>query len=342
MLAVPINAHCQYFLCIIMIEWIIRPKPVKILNMKFTIESVSKMTGIPASSLRNWEKRYGFPQPERTGGGHRYYSTTDVEFLKMVARWIDEGQCLNEIARFYVRRCNEAPESPTQNETLTSVAAVTDDVTYRVELLYEALLKFDQIAVQQHYAILNAKLSHGQLCDRVFEKIFFRSREDRVAGKITVGQDRFTTAFLRVKLASFLAIDFPSEQGQPVLLAAIEEERQEGALLIMGTHLKFRGFPVLYFGASLPLTGLRGLVAELNPAAVCLSYVDPTHLSRDMKALGEMNVPFCIGGLIIFDHEAMSELQREAPENIHFCQKASGSEAAEYIEMICQCHPKLK
>src|SRR6185312_8288279 len=332
-----------------MIEWKINFKVAKIglfdvkrMEMKFTIESVSKMTGIPAPSLRNCEKRYGFPQPERTGGGHRYYSAGDVEFLKLVARWIDEGQCLNEIARFYQRKCSEASLSPTQSETLSLVSAVTDDVTYRVELLYEALLKFDQIAIQQHYAILNAKLSHGQLCDRVFEKIFFRVKEDRTAGKISMGQDRFAAAFIRVKLSSFLAIDFPSEQGQTVLLAAIEEERQEGALLIMGTHLKFRGFPVLYFGAGLPLEGLQSLVKDLKPAAVCLAYVDPAHLRRDLQILGEMEIPFCIGGLIIFNHEAMSEIQQEAPANLHFCQRASGSEAAEYIELICQCHPKLK
>jgi DNA-binding transcriptional MerR regulator len=310
--------------------------------MKFTIESVSKMTGIPASSLRNWEKRYGFPTPERTGGGHRYYSASDVEFLKCVARWIDEGQCLNEIARFYLRRCEEETTPETQSQTLATVAAVTDDVSYRVELLYEALLKFDQIAIQQHYAILNAKLSHGQLCDRVFEKIFFRLKEDRLAGLITAGQDRFATAFIRVKLSSFMAIDFPSSLMPPVLLAAVEEERQEGALLIMGTHLKFRGFPVLYFGAGLHLDALHRLVKELKPTAVCLSYVDPLHLRRDLNELGQMPTTFCIGGLIIFNHQAMAEIGQVAPENMHFCQKASGSEAADYIEMICQCHPKLK
>jgi DNA-binding transcriptional MerR regulator len=310
--------------------------------MKFTIESVSKMTGIPSSSLRNWEKRYGFPQPERTGGGHRYYSATDVEFLKRVAHWLDEGQCLNEIARLYQLRCQEASVVSHSQEAISMVAAVTDDVTYRTELLYEALLNFDQSAIQQHYAILNAKLSHGQLCDRVFEKIFFRVKEDRAAGRITIGQDRFAVAFIRVKLSSFLAIDFPSNQGPPVLLAAIEEERQEGALLIMAVHLKFHGFPVLYFGAGLSIEGLRNLVADLKPTAVCLSYVDPTHLHRDLKSLKDIDVPFCIGGLIIFNHSAMEELSPLAPENVHFCQRASGSEAAEYIEMICQCHPKLK
>ena len=70
--------------------------------MKFTIETVSKMTGIPAVSLRNWEKRYGFPCPERTPGGHRYYSAQDIEFLKKANHWVEEGQSLNQISKIYL------------------------------------------------------------------------------------------------------------------------------------------------------------------------------------------------------------------------------------------------
>jgi DNA-binding transcriptional MerR regulator len=41
------------------------------------------MLGISPNTLRSWERRYGFPKPERSAGGHRQYSLTEVEALRL-------------------------------------------------------------------------------------------------------------------------------------------------------------------------------------------------------------------------------------------------------------------
>jgi DNA-binding transcriptional MerR regulator len=41
------------------------------------------MLGISPNTLRSWERRYGFPQPLRSAGGHRQYSLTEIESLRM-------------------------------------------------------------------------------------------------------------------------------------------------------------------------------------------------------------------------------------------------------------------
>jgi DNA-binding transcriptional MerR regulator len=43
------------------------------------------------ATLRAWERRYGFPDSERTTGGHRLYSERDVLFIRWVKARIDEG-----------------------------------------------------------------------------------------------------------------------------------------------------------------------------------------------------------------------------------------------------------
>src|ERR1700716_598888 len=40
------------------------------------------MLGVSPNTLRSWERRYGFPQPHRSPGGHRHYSLTEIESLK--------------------------------------------------------------------------------------------------------------------------------------------------------------------------------------------------------------------------------------------------------------------
>ncbi len=44
--------------------------------------AASEMLGVSASTLRSWERRYGFPTPQRTGGGHRQYDLDEIEALR--------------------------------------------------------------------------------------------------------------------------------------------------------------------------------------------------------------------------------------------------------------------
>ena len=49
------------------------------------------MLGIAAATVRNWEERYGLVKPERSPGGHRLYSRTQVEQLRFVKKKLDGG-----------------------------------------------------------------------------------------------------------------------------------------------------------------------------------------------------------------------------------------------------------
>ena len=55
------------------------------------IGSVARATGISANTLRTWERRYGFPVPERTDSGQRVYRSDIVAHLRDVARALEAG-----------------------------------------------------------------------------------------------------------------------------------------------------------------------------------------------------------------------------------------------------------
>jgi DNA-binding transcriptional MerR regulator len=57
----------------------------------YSIGAVERMLGIPAATVRNWEKRYGLVKPERSGGGHRLYTRSQVEQLRFVKERVDGG-----------------------------------------------------------------------------------------------------------------------------------------------------------------------------------------------------------------------------------------------------------
>jgi DNA-binding transcriptional MerR regulator len=53
----------------------------KILKMIRT-NAAAMMLGVSPNTLRSWERRYGFPRPQRSPGGHRHYELFEIEALR--------------------------------------------------------------------------------------------------------------------------------------------------------------------------------------------------------------------------------------------------------------------
>ena len=88
-----------------------------------SIGALSRRTGVGVSTLRAWERRYGYPVPERLASGHRRYSEQDVSAIRDVLRERRTGSTL-ESALERARRRADAPRS----SVLASVRASLGDV----------------------------------------------------------------------------------------------------------------------------------------------------------------------------------------------------------------------
>lgn len=60
-------------------------------NVLSSISDVERDTGVPKETLRVWERRYDFPQPERDLNGERLYPAEQVQRLRLVKRLLDLG-----------------------------------------------------------------------------------------------------------------------------------------------------------------------------------------------------------------------------------------------------------
>ena len=56
-----------------------------------SIGAVARATGLSADTIRVWQKRYGFPVPQRRPSGHRAYSVTDVRRLRRISEALARG-----------------------------------------------------------------------------------------------------------------------------------------------------------------------------------------------------------------------------------------------------------
>ena len=68
----------------------------------YSIGDVENMTGVSQRQIRRWEGKY-FPEPERIVCGdraYRRYSTRDVDLIRKIKHYLDQGFTLPASAKF--------------------------------------------------------------------------------------------------------------------------------------------------------------------------------------------------------------------------------------------------
>src|SRR4051812_8560535 len=72
--------------------------------------AAAAMIGVSPSTLRSWERRYGYPQPKRTEGGHRQFDLAEIEALRSA---FEETQNVSS-AISIARERGSGPSSPSR------------------------------------------------------------------------------------------------------------------------------------------------------------------------------------------------------------------------------------
>jgi DNA-binding transcriptional MerR regulator len=70
--------------------------------------AAAAMLGVSSSTLRSWERRFGYPMPRRTEGGHRQFELAEIEALKQSFAETHDISSAISIAR----ERGEGPSSP--------------------------------------------------------------------------------------------------------------------------------------------------------------------------------------------------------------------------------------
>ncbi len=73
----------------------------------YRIGAVSRLTGVPADTLRVWERRYQVVVPVRTGSGTRLYGAEDVGRLTLIKRLVERGDAISSVANLNLAQLRE-------------------------------------------------------------------------------------------------------------------------------------------------------------------------------------------------------------------------------------------
>lgn len=259
--------------------------------MKYTVKAAAIATGISASRLRTWERRYGIPKPSRSSSGHRLYNEHDLAVIRRMAALVAVGVPASQAAKTTLSEDvpTPAPEPlPGHEHPL-------------VEEMVQAALAFEEPGITRI-----VREAVGMAWERALEEVLFpalrRIGEDWGNGSLSCATEHFTTEVIRRELAGALVGLPDGQSGAPsVLLACPEDERHQLGLLAMALLLRRRGLRVFYLGADVPAAELHSALQRIKPDSVCLSATTASGLAalgRTARTLisSRLSVRLFVGG----------------------------------------------
>jgi DNA-binding transcriptional MerR regulator/methylmalonyl-CoA mutase cobalamin-binding subunit len=224
---------------------------------KYTVNEVEERTKVPGSTLRQWERRYGFPKPERSDAGYRLYSDQDLGHIDAMKRHIAEGIPASRAAEL-VRGVLPLATGPRPPEALQ-------------EDLVAALVGLDEESAERVLSEAHALHSVEEVMFRVISGTLTRLGELWQQGALTGAIVGFGSSYLQGRLRGLLDVAATLRSAPAVLVACAPGNRHEFGPLMLAVALRRSGFRVYYLGADVQVAELAALAARLRPVAVLVS-----------------------------------------------------------------------
>ena len=128
-------------------------KKAKPSQATYRIGAVSRLTGIPAETLRVWERRYNIVEPGRAEGRFRLYTRDDIGRLALIKQLVDTGNAIGSVAHLSVEQLQERLETygsrgmpaPVQVDQSCRVAVLGDALPARISRQPEELRELEII-----------------------------------------------------------------------------------------------------------------------------------------------------------------------------------------------------
>jgi len=242
----------------------------------YSVAAVARHTGVPAVTLRAWERRYGFPRPSRASGRRRLYTQRDIWTVRALRSQTDQGVPISRAIALLGD--GSSPLLPVE-EPISAGSPLT---TLGDQLL-EALLDLAAGRAESVLSEALSRLSVEDVCLGLMQPALNEIGRRWHAGEASVAQEHFATGLVRARLSNLLQHALAGVDHPAILAACPPGEWHELGLLMICLFLARRGYTVGYLGANLPAEELARLVKQSTPQLVLLS----AQTDETAEALGD-------------------------------------------------------
>jgi len=207
--------------------------------------AAAAMLGVSPNTLRSWERRFGYPAPRRTAGGHRQYDLAELEALRQAFEETHNISSAVSIAR-------ERGEGPASVSRLSS-----------------AFRRFDEVLANR---VIEESLAVRSV-ERTVEELLLPGvaaiDDDEQPGPEFQIAWRFASGWL----AASLRVAPPAYRDEGVLIFDASAPYERDALYVQGLELALRraGLRTLTLAPELDAARLGHALRALSPRALVLA-----------------------------------------------------------------------
>ncbi len=274
----------------------------------YTIKDLEQISGIKAHTIRIWEQRYHFLQPQRTETNIRSYSADELKVILNVSLLNKYGYKISHIDKM----------SPADiDEKIMGLNQLDAEKERLVNGLIKDMVSLNMFSFERQLDTYIAQKGIEKAITEIIFSFLERVGVLWITNHINPAQEHLATNVIRQKI--ILGIEkLPHILKVPkqIVLFMPEGEYHEVGLLFVHFLLKQKGYGVDYLGANVPIVDLKYLT-EVKKVDLLYTHITAPikgfKMPKFMDQLGNINphIPVVVSG------QMAQEFKGALPKHIH-------------------------
>ena len=222
-------------------------QPVKA-PINLSIAAVERDTGLSKDTLRVWERRYGFPNPERDHFGERIYSIDQVDRLRAIRRLMDIGYRPGKIIGLSLEDLQALAESVSQ-----PVPIASEDQAADLDQFMNVLKSHEIEDLRRQLSQRVLRLGLARFVSELVAPLTEKVGDTWARGQLEIYEEHLFTESMQVVLRNAIST-IPQPGSRPrVLLTTFPSEPHGMGLLMVEALLALEGCRCFSLGVQTPV-----------------------------------------------------------------------------------------
>jgi len=247
-----------------------------------SIKVVSELTGLPMGTLRAWERRYGFPRPERRrDSNRRLYSTEQLGRLQQVAQLLERGYRPGDVIH---KREPELAQllgmgaGPSPNATMSGSEV-------DVSALLELLAADDAKGIEERLRLAAAAWGAKRFVTELAHPLAQAVGEAWAKGELLIRHEHLMTECLTTQLRALLSAHQDVDGAPRVVIGTLPGESHTLGLQMVAVYLALSAAKPRPLGPNTPPDQIVSAAIELGASVVGIAVSPVAEVSSTRRQL---------------------------------------------------------
>lgn len=281
-------------------------------RLTLSIAAVERDTGLSKDTLRIWERRYGFPMPQRDGLGERAYPLDQVQKLRVVKRLLDGGHRPGRVVTMPMDALLALSEN-----SLGAVKQAPSQELPDVRPWVGLLRSHDVDALRQQLVQAHMRLGLSRFVTEVVTPLNTLIGDSWMRGQLEIFEEHLYAEVLQGVLRSALS-QLPRPEpgrGPRVLLTTFPGEPHGLGLLMAEVLFALEGAECVSLGVQTPIWNIVLATQALRIDIVALGFTGCMNPNQVVDGLSELRTK-CSPATAIWTGGAAPVLHRRGVQGV--------------------------